>query len=125
MESVSCAYQAEPPAGGWTIRCGAAEGRNVLPCTLFNDVMVGGCLSPEQLESAMSDLGAGASLYGDVNCDGLVDAFDIDAFVLALTDEQAYYQAYPDCHHLLADINGDGVLDSFDIDPFVAVMTGG
>jgi hypothetical protein len=62
---------------------------------------------------------------GDLNCDGAVDAFDIDPFVLALTAPEAYAALYPDCTYELADINGDGGVDAFDIDPFVALLTGG
>jgi hypothetical protein len=61
---------------------------------------------------------------GDLNCDGAVDAFDIDPFVLALTDPAGYAAAWPDCHRMLADINGDGVVNAFDIDPFVELLTG-
>ncbi len=38
----------------------------------------------------------GSYVYrGDLNCDGLVNAFDIDAFVLKLTDAEAWELAYP------------------------------
>jgi len=60
---------------------------------------------------------------GDLNCDGLVNNFDIDPFVLALTDPVGYAQRFPDCDRMLADINGDGVVDNFDIDPFVKLIT--
>ena len=60
---------------------------------------------------------------GDLNCDGAVNSFDIDAFVLALTDPAAYAIAFPDCDINLADINADGAVNSFDIDPFVALLT--
>lgn len=63
-------------------------------------------------------------LPGDMNCDGVIDNFDIDPFVLALTDPAAYDAAFPDCDRDLGDINGDGTLDNFDIDPFVALITG-
>jgi hypothetical protein len=66
-----------------------------------------------------------AGLIGDLNCDGLINAFDIDPFVLALTDPEAYALAYPDCDYMLADINGDGLVNAFDIDPFVMILTGG
>jgi streptogramin lyase len=62
---------------------------------------------------------------GDLNCDGAVNTFDIDPFVLALTNLTGYAEAYPDCDHMLADINGDGLVNAFDIDPFVLVLTGG
>jgi hypothetical protein len=63
-------------------------------------------------------------LLGDLNCDGLVNAFDIDPFVLALTDPVAYAAQFPECSYLLADINGDGMVNAFDIDPFVQLLTG-
>jgi len=61
---------------------------------------------------------------GDLNCDHAVNAFDIDPFVLALTDPVGYEAAYPNCNLGLADINGDGVVNSFDIDAFVELLTG-
>jgi hypothetical protein len=61
---------------------------------------------------------------GDLNCDGAVDAFDIDPFVRALTDPAGYAAAYPHCAVGLADVNDDGAVDAFDIDPFVALLTG-
>ncbi len=65
------------------------------------------------------------ALVGDLNCDGNVDFFDIDAFVLAITDPAGYEAAYPDCDIMLADCNGDGSVDFFDIEPFVELVTGG
>ncbi len=67
----------------------------------------------------------GLAQPGDMNCDGLTDAFDIDPFVLALTNPPAYAAAYPACDYMLADINGDGLVNAFDIDPFVVLLTGG
>lgn len=61
---------------------------------------------------------------GDLNCDGELNAFDIDSFLLALTNPPAYAAAHPTCNRDNADINGDGAVDSFDIDPFVALLTG-
>ncbi len=63
-------------------------------------------------------------LVGDLNCDGSVDFFDIDAFVLAVTDPPGYAAAYPDCDLMLADCNGDDSVDFFDIDCFVALVVG-
>jgi plastocyanin len=62
---------------------------------------------------------------GDLNCDGLVNSFDIDSFVLALTDPTGYAAAFPDCNILNADCNCDGLVNSFDIDPFVLCLTVG
>jgi carboxypeptidase A1 len=64
-------------------------------------------------------------LTGDMNCDGVVSAADIDPFVLALTDPDAYAAQYPDCDMLNADGNGDGSVTAADIDPFVVILTGG
>ena len=66
-----------------------------------------------------------ACIRGDMNCDGDVDSFDVDPFVLALTDPPGYTTAYPHCNRLNGDINCDGSVDSFDLDPFVVcVMLG-
>jgi len=61
---------------------------------------------------------------GDVNCDQAVNVFDIDPFVLALTDQAEYVATYPDCNVMNADTNGDGAINVFDIDPFVNLLTG-
>jgi len=60
---------------------------------------------------------------GDLNCDGKVNNFDIDPFVLALTNPTGYAQKFPSCDRLLADCNGDGAVNNFDIDPFVKLLT--
>jgi hypothetical protein len=62
---------------------------------------------------------------GDLNCDGVVNGYDIDPFVLALTDPEEYYRLYPECDHMLADINCDGLVNGYDIDPFVECLTHG
>lgn len=61
----------------------------------------------------------------DANCDGVVDFFDIDPFVLALLDPAAYAAGHPGCNTLCVnDVNHDGVVDFFDIDPFVVCVLG-
>jgi RHS repeat-associated protein len=55
------------------------------------------------------------------NCDGVVSAYDIDPFVLALTNPTQYQQEYPDCDIMRADLNGDGVRDGYDIDYLTGV----
>ncbi len=52
----------------------------------------------------------------------MIDAFDIEPFILALSDPVGYGAAYPDCDLELADINHDGVVDSFDIEPFIGLL---
>ena len=59
----------------------------------------------------------------DMNCDGNVDGFDIQPFVLALTNPSGYQQQYPNCDLMLGDCNGDGGVDGFDIQAFVDVLT--
>jgi hypothetical protein len=69
-----------------------------------------------------------ANARGDLNCDGLINGYDIDPFVLALSsapDFAAYQAAYPDCDGMLADVNTDGAVNGFDIDPFVTRLTSG
>jgi hypothetical protein len=61
---------------------------------------------------------------GDLNCDSAVNSFDIDPFVLALTNPTEYAAAFPACDSMLADVNGDGAVNAFDVDPFVALLTG-
>jgi hypothetical protein len=64
-------------------------------------------------------------LPGDLNCDGEVNFLDINRFVLALTDEDAYIAMYPNCPFGNRDINGDGEFDFRDINRFVLLLTGG
>ncbi|MGD8454448.1 MAG: right-handed parallel beta-helix repeat-containing protein [Phycisphaerae bacterium] len=74
---------------------------------------------------AIVDMGAdefGSYVFGDLNCDGAVDNFDLSALVLALTNPQAYAATYPHCSAVLADINHDGAVDNFDIPPFLALL---
>jgi hypothetical protein len=69
--------------------------------------------------------GIGCSNPGDMNCDGVIDGRDIQAFVLALTDPTGYANTYPGCDILNADVNGDGGNDEQDIDPFVRLVIRG
>ena len=65
---------------------------------------------------------------GDMNCDGIVNAYDIDGFILAVSsypDFGAYYERFPDCDPWLADVNLDGVVNSYDIDGFITLVGGG
>ncbi len=63
------------------------------------------------------------SLPGDMNCDGVVDFLDINAFVLAISDPGAYQAAYPGCDIMNGDCNGDGLVDFGDINSFVDQLT--
>ena len=67
-------------------------------------------------------------LKGDANCDGVVNVFDIDPFVVALTSLDVWQGTYQGagCGFLCVnDCNGDGEVNVFDIDPFVQYLTGG
>lgn len=59
---------------------------------------------------------------GDLNCDGAIDALDIEPFITALLDPAAYSAAHPACDRRLADVNEDGSVDAFDIQPFVEIL---
>lgn len=60
---------------------------------------------------------------GDMNGDGAVNAFDIEAFLLALFEREQYLLQFPGIDpDVTGDINCDGVLDSFDIGPFVTLL---
>jgi hypothetical protein len=64
------------------------------------------------------------SPVGDMNCDGVASAADIDGFVVALTQGADGYAAlYPDCEYTYADVNGDGSVSAADIDGFVTLLT--
>jgi len=89
-------------------------GNRVYPCYL----------STQNLDSDIFVNVITVGLLGDLNCDGAVDGFDIQPFVLALTDPAGYAAQYPDCNRLLADCNGDGVVDGYDIQPFVGLLVG-
>lgn len=59
---------------------------------------------------------------GDLNCDGRVDNFDIDPFVMALISPTEYTAAFPACRLANADLDGSGTANNFDIDAFLAAL---
>ncbi len=78
------------------------------------------------LVNSLNRLGAVPILTtpGDMNCDNVVNAWDIELFARAITDPGAYTAQYPGCNRWNADVNGDEVLDSLDAEPFVAILLG-
>ncbi|MEM9348432.1 MAG: PQQ-binding-like beta-propeller repeat protein [Planctomycetota bacterium] len=64
--------------------------------------------------------------FGDLNGDGSTNSDDISAFVMALTDPQAYAatHAFVD-HDIIGDFNGDGVMNNLDIFGFVQLLSAG
>lgn len=61
----------------------------------------------------------------DMNCDGSVNAFDVDPYISALLYRAQYEADYPCCSYLLGDMNCSDALDSFDTDPFITAVTNG
>lgn len=65
-------------------------------------------------------------VLGDANCDQSVSAYDIDAFILAMSNADDYAEQYPACHRLCTcDINGDDEVNAYDIDGFIACVAAG
>ena len=62
---------------------------------------------------------------GDMNCDGLVNNFDIDPFLDALFDPATYDANNPNCIILNGDVDGSGTVDSFDIEGFLDCVGAG
>jgi hypothetical protein len=61
---------------------------------------------------------------GDLNCDGVVNFDDINAFVLAIGDPAGYEAQFPLCNRMNADCNGDSLMNFDDINGFVALLSG-
>ncbi len=59
---------------------------------------------------------------GDMNCDGVVDIADVEAFVLALVDPPAYIAAHPDCFITRADMNADASQNGDDVQLFTSLL---
>ena len=76
-------------------------------------------LSPAEISTLYDN-----RFQGDLNCDGYVNNFDIDPFVLALVDPVAYGIEFPACDRDAADMNVDGAINNFDIEAFVQALLG-
>ncbi len=59
---------------------------------------------------------------GDLNCDGVVNFGDINAFVLILSNYALWQQTYPGCPSGNGDVDGNGMPGFGDINPFVGLM---
>jgi hypothetical protein len=55
----------------------------------------------------------------DMNCDGAVNGRDVDHFVTALVDDDAYRDANPTCNIMHADLSGNGDVGVEDVAGFV------
>lgn len=62
---------------------------------------------------------------GDMNADGVIDAFDVEWFILGLFDPPEYGRRFPDNPRVqLGDLNRDGYFDTFDIEGFIDALFG-
>ena len=59
---------------------------------------------------------------GDLNCDGSLNALDIDPFVCALNPTCVYEIQHPACDRALADCNADGSINRLDVGSFVDLL---
>ncbi len=71
-------------------------------------------------ESGTAD--ACEEIPGDMNGDGFVTVDDIQPFVLALVDPDAFAAQYPDYDSNSADANGDQDVNGLDVQPFVNTL---
>lgn len=82
---------------------------------LAADVVVSGATQTQQVW-----------ILGDMNGDGVLNAFDIEPFLLALFDPDEYAIQFPGIDGVaVGDMNGDGALDSFDIEAFTDALFSG
>lgn len=66
------------------------------------------------------------SCRGDMNNDGAVNNFDIDPFILALSDPAAYVDEFPGLEGSMiyhGDCDCSGMFNNFDIDTFIALVS--
>ncbi|MFH1747197.1 MAG: VCBS repeat-containing protein [Planctomycetota bacterium] len=63
----------------------------------------------------------GVAQTGDLNCDGFVNAYDIDPFICAVSPNCDFESIYG-CQRMLGDCNGDGDVNAYDIDSFIALV---
>lgn len=63
-------------------------------------------------------------VLGDMDCDGSLDLRDVQGFVEALIDLEAYKQRHPDCRlgEFAGDANQDGSLDLRDVSGFIELL---
>ncbi len=101
------------------------DGTGLYSFTLNADgsfTMNGGLVSTQGIAPRSIAAWAPVRVPGDMNCDGALDFADINPFVLALTNPEAWELAYPGCDLLNGDIDGNGAVGFGDINPFVALF---
>ncbi|MGD8451112.1 MAG: hypothetical protein PVJ57_04785 [Phycisphaerae bacterium] len=121
--------------GSFTAPCSSfASGTYTFNLDSVRANVMSACVTPPDFSpvvQAAVDTSAGSftvtvrQAIGDLNCDCVVNNFDIAPFVKALTNPAGYEADYPNCDAMLGDVNDDGTLNNFDIAPFVQLLTGG
>ena len=81
--------------------------------TVFRVIAAGDLIAPEGLAL---ELDGGDCDPCDMNCDGEVNAFDIEPFLDLL------FGPGEPCAPCTGDVNGDGKVDAFDIEPFLECL---
>jgi hypothetical protein len=88
-------------------------------------VVYGGGVPGQDITGTLDSEFITAVSRGDANCDGLVDFFDIDPFLMSLFDTPTYQATFCGGSLCAVDTNCDAILNFFDIDPFLACLFGG
>ncbi len=111
------AFDGEPLAGPWTLTVQDLATSDVGVLLDWALILKG------DLQSICSPGCPGAR--GDANCDGTVDFFDIDPFLLALFNPAGYAATFCGGSMCAVDIDCSGLVDFFDIDPFLTCLFSG
>ena len=120
----------DPIAGDWIALSGAGDRRPTMDHRGLVRVgrswaTVGGMSGPEDASDRASLMTFRDDIMpGDTNCDGAVNAFDIEPFITALFDPARYAADFPACNIFSADIDANDSIDAFDIQPFLELLFG-
>lgn len=110
LRAIDFAVGADPQGVATGDLDGDGDADVAVACTLADTIHV------------LTNLGCDNVRKGDLNCDGVVNFADINAFVTALGGPVAYSTAYPDCRWENADCNDDTLVNFKDINAFVALL---
>jgi hypothetical protein len=104
----------------WTNRVGSLNGKTFRATDLYANEPPTGITGIYWDDIALTSEGApGCDPICDpcdMNCDGAINAFDIEPFLDLL------FGPGPPCNTCTGDVNGDGVIDAFDIEPFLECL---
>lgn len=111
-------FDAVAPTAGTTVEFAATRG-----AFGRTQVLCGGNVTGDI--SSVATVSILPCIFGDSNCDGVVNNFDIDCFVTAIVDPPGWTTACQQngCDFLCVnDVNQDSAVNNFDIDPFVTCV---